>query len=244
MGELWGICSDIHGNWEALQAVNRDMKRRGVTRRLCLGDVIGYGADPDLCLEEIMAGEWITLMGNHDQALLEPEILETFNDSAVAGVFWAMGKVSPTSILQMSEWPHVLLANSFQCVHASMYHPMEWGYIIHEDDALQHFSEQTKSLCFCGHTHVPMVWSLNHTLSSKKPSNRRFRVHANRLTLVNVGSVGQPRDGDCRASYVLFDSDKMTIQFRRVSYAISRAQSKIISAGLPKRLATRLTFGK
>jgi len=243
MKRIFGICSDIHGNWDALEAVLKDMESYGVTQKICLGDIVGYGAEPQRCIEEIRDNDWVVLTGNHEESLVYPEMLEYFNDIAVAGILWARQQVDPEVFEWVAGLPHVIRGSSYELVHASLDEPMNWEYVMSQFDAERHFECQQSLTCFCGHTHSGMIWRQGRRIYSKTPSNRKFKLPERQKVLINVGSVGQPRDGNPKASYVLFEPEARTVQFRRVSYDISSAQVKILQAGLPEKLANRLREG-
>ncbi|MEM6883818.1 MAG: metallophosphoesterase family protein [Verrucomicrobiota bacterium] len=243
MERIFGICSDIHGNWEALQAVLKDMETHNVTQRICLGDIVGYGADPARCVNEIKENDWLVLMGNHEEGLIYPEMLDYFNDAAIAGVLWARSQIASKEIEWLSGLPHVIRGSSYELVHASLDNPMNWDYVLSRDEADRHFDCQQSLVCFCGHTHSGMIWRKGRRIYSKIPSARQFKLPDQQKVLINVGSVGQPRDGNPKASYVLFKPEARTVQFRRVPYDIESAKAKILTAGLPENLGKRLLVG-
>jgi len=241
---LWGILSDIHGNWEALVAVCRDMDERDVRNKVCLGDIVGYGADSRRCLAFVKNSKWITIAGNHEEALVVPEIMESFSDLAVAGLLLADGQFGSEEREWMAKLPHVIRAEECEWVHATLDDPLSWDYILTKEDAKRHFLNQKAPVAFCGHTHNAMIWRKGRWLRRKNPSNRKWTLPGNEKILVNVGAVGQPRDGDPKASYVIYDPENRTIQFRRVAYDFKKTQRKIIQAGLPSLLAERLEHGR
>lgn len=238
-----GICSDIHGNAEALDAVLGDMEKRGVRRGICLGDVVGYGGDPRGCIKRVREAGWQVLAGNHEEGILYPEVLEFFSDPAAVSIAWTDQQLSEEDKKWMADLPHVLRGEDAEWVHASLADPLDWPYVLGRLDARDHFAHQTRRVCFCGHTHIPMVWRNGRRIRARPPSNRRFTLPEKRETLINVGSVGQPRDGNTKASYVIYDPEEHTVQFRRIAYDIQTAQKKIRRAGLPAILADRLQAG-
>jgi len=243
MERIFGICSDIHGNLEALEAVLKDMEKHGVTQKICLGDIVGYGAEPERCVKEIKENDWLVLTGNHEEGLIYPEMLEYFNNSAVAGVQWARQQMGDADIEWLSGLPHVIRGSSYELVHASLDDPMNWDYVLSCEEAERHFEYQQSLVCFCGHTHSGMIWRKGRRIYSKVPSARQFSLPKRQKVLINVGSVGQPRDGNPKASYVLFRPEARTVQFRRVAYNVKFAKEKIIKAGLPENLGKRLLRG-
>lgn len=243
MARIFGICSDIHGNWEALAAVLEDMQAQEVTHRICLGDVVGYGAEPARCVDEVMNHDWLVLTGNHEEALIIPQMLEYFNPAAVEGIRWSRKQISPEQLEWLKELPHVIRGSSYELVHASLDEPMAWNYVMERSEAEEHFEFQQNSVCFCGHTHTGMIWKQGRRITSKIPTNRKFGLPEKQKTLINVGSVGQPRDGNPKASYVLFRPEERTVQFRRVRYDVDLACEKIMKADLPLILGERLLQG-
>ncbi len=244
MERIFGICSDIHGNWEALQAVLSDMDQQGVTQKICLGDIVGYGAEPQRCVEEVMQDDWLALTGNHEEGVILPEALDYFNHAAVAGIIWAKQQLTREALDWIATLPHVIKGSSYELVHASLDDPMLWEYVLTRAEAQRHFVYQEKSVCFCGHTHSGMIWRQGRRIYSKLPSTRKFTLPEKQKVLINVGSVGQPRDGSPQASYVLFNPQSRAIKFRRVSYDVESAKNKILQAGLPERLGQRLLYGQ
>ncbi|MEM1158565.1 MAG: metallophosphoesterase family protein [Verrucomicrobiota bacterium] len=243
MDRIFGICSDIHGNWEALQAVLHDMESHGVTQKICLGDIVGYGADPERCVRQIKDNDWVVLTGNHEEGLIYPEMLEYFNDAAVAGILWSREQIGSAELAWLSGLPHVIRGSSYELVHASLDEPMNWEYVMSRDEAERHFDCQQSLACFCGHTHSGMIWRKGRRIYSKIPTARKFSLPDRQKVLINVGSVGQPRDGNPKASYVLFKPEQRTVQFRRVQYDVESAKAKILRAGLPSKLGERLVRG-
>ncbi len=243
MERIFGICSDIHGNWDALEAVLKDMETHGVTQKVCLGDIVGYGAEPGRCVEEIKENEWLVLSGNHEEGLIYPEMLAYFNDAAIAGVLWAKQQIVREQLEWLAGLPHVIRGSSYELVHASLNEPMNWDYVLSRPEAERHFDSQQSLVCFCGHTHSGMIWRKGRRVYSKVPSARQFKLPEKQKVLINVGSVGQPRDGNPKASYVLFKPESRTVQFRRVRYDVESAKAKILQAGLPENLGKRLLQG-
>lgn len=237
------VCSDIHGNVDALEAVMDDMEKRGVSDVICLGDVIGYGGAPQACIRRVREAGWKVLAGNHEEALIYPEVLEYFSPPAAVSIEWTDRQLSSSEKSWVADLPHVLRGEGAEWVHASLDDPLEWEYVLGRREAKLHFQHQTRRVAFCGHTHVAMVWKSGRRIHAKPPSNRRFTIQKSGKTLVNVGAVGQPRDGDNKACYVLYDPLEVTIQFRRIPYDIEAAQEKILRAGLPEFLAERLAVG-
>lgn len=235
------IFSDVHSNLEALQAALADME--GIPRRFCLGDTVGYAADPALCVEEIRALDCPVLMGNHDEAVATNMPLEGMNTPAQAGIEFSRRELTPAQRSWLAALPLSLEEDGHQFIHGSLFDP--WEYVIDPEDAWLHFSEQTAPVCFCGHTHRPMLWHLDdagHLTCLKGVGT--IRLPREGKTLVNVGSVGQPRDYNPDACYVIYDPRRHEVEFRRVPYDIGLARRKIAEARLPKFTAQRLLEGR
>ncbi|MEM6820839.1 MAG: metallophosphoesterase family protein [Verrucomicrobiota bacterium] len=240
----YAIVSDIHGNWEAFSAVLEDLETEGISNRFCLGDVVGYGADPVKCVDYLMQNDWNVIAGNHDEAISFPELLDVFSPLAREGVIFSTLELEAHHKTWLSELPHIIKGTHFELVHASLFEPLLWDYVVDNQAARRHFALQQCNLAFCGHTHVPKVWKKNKRISSHSPGARRMRLRPEVKYLINVGSVGQPRDRDPKACYVVFDAETQTVEFRRITYDVAQAQAKIRAAGLPEKLAKRLKTGR
>jgi diadenosine tetraphosphatase ApaH/serine/threonine PP2A family protein phosphatase len=237
----WAIFSDVHANLEALQAVLADME--GVERRFCLGDTVGYAANPSKCLEEVRRLNCPVLMGNHDEAVASHSSLQGMNAAAQAGIEFSRRKLTAGQREWLANLPLVFTEADCQFVHGSLSEP--WDYILDPEDAWAHFSRQTAPLCFCGHSHRPMAWHLDDA------GHLSFKIGAGRIqlpqggkALVNVGSVGQPRDRNPHACYVIYEPQTRQVEFRRVPYDIVKTQTKILKARLPEFNALRLAEGR
>lgn len=223
-----GILSDIHGNLEALQAVFRDGQDMGVQRWICLGDIVGYGPNPVECIHLVQEKCSKIVMGNHDEACAIFLEIDEFNRIAKKAIFWTRNKLTDEHRDFLRAMKMTEIEDNRMYVHASPKDPILWHYIFNETEARRQtqFYPDGIRYCFIGHTHEP------------------FRVVTDtERELINVGSVGQPRDYDPRASYVLFNEESGVTLFRRVDYDIPTTQRKIIEGGLPHFLADRLQFG-
>jgi diadenosine tetraphosphatase ApaH/serine/threonine PP2A family protein phosphatase len=238
------IFSDIHGNLEALDAVLAHPDMSGADRAICLGDVIGYGADPSDCLARVRQRTDKILLGNHESAVAHPEELEYFNGYARTALEWTRDQLSPEEIAFISALPYTFRESpDILCVHSAPCRPQEWTYIVGLDTARPELACFTETLCFVGHSHVPLAVEVEPGGASRLV-DFPIRIQNGSRYLVNVGGVGQPRDRDPRAAFMLYDSDARTVSLRRVEYPIERAQEKIIAAGLPPFLAARLAAGR
>ncbi|NBV33330.1 MAG: metallophosphoesterase [Proteobacteria bacterium] len=238
----YAIFGDIHANLEAFQTVLEDARTQGATDFVCLGDMVGYNADPIACLELVRDLQCPVVKGNHDEQASENTELTYFNPLAARAIQWTRDQLSPAH----KDWLRALkfsrLVRNFTIVHATLDSPSSWGYIISDLDASASFSYQHTQLCFYGHTHVPRAFVRDMRVNELPPD--LLSIEPGKKYFINAGSVGQPRDEDWRASYVLYSPAQQTVEWRRLEYDISTAQAKIIAAGLPERLATRLSEGR
>ena len=242
------ILSDLHGNLEALTAV-LDSAAGGYDRVLCLGDLVGYGADPNAVTGWVRANAAVVVRGNHDRCCAGLDDLEWFNPVARAAAEWTHAQLTPENLAYIAALPKGPIAvDSFQVMHGSLLDEDE--YMVHADDAGQTFPYLETSLAFFGHTHVQggFEWGHNRIRTIPRPapgqSELPLDLDPDNAYLINPGSVGQPRDGDPRAGYVLFNPDDHFLTYRRIPYDIPTAQQKIRSAGLPDLLAERLGVGR
>ncbi|MFZ1221509.1 MAG: metallophosphoesterase family protein [Chthoniobacterales bacterium] len=243
-GDTWAVFSDIHSNLEAFQAVLADLARVRFTRMMCLGDVVGYAASPRDCLDLLRTLETQVLLGNHDFAVTNDRILGDMSGPAVAGIRFAREQLSTGRRDFLAGLPMVASAGDLQFVHSSLDHPEAWTYLRRESEIRAHFAVQTHPVCFCGHTHIPGVfWWKDGEVESLGASGRIGLPDHGRI-LINAGSVGQPRDRNPDACYVLYEAATRTFEFRRVSYDIAAAQSRIYDAGLPRITGERLASGR
>ncbi len=239
------IFSDVHSNLEALEAVIADMKNLPIRRHFCLGDVVGYGADPVSALELVRSLQCPVIMGNHDAAVGCDSDLNEMSNSAKTGARYSRLKLSREQRDWLAGLPLTLTDEQCEFVHGTLDSPSEWFYAVGPEDIALHFAAQICPICFCGHTHDPMFW---HSNGAGKLSVRygqgRISIPSEGKTLINVGSVGQPRDGNRDACYVVYNPQARWVEFHRVPYNISKAMRKIIKAGLPHFSADRLSLGR
>ncbi|HEV2527973.1 MAG TPA: metallophosphoesterase family protein [Thermomicrobiales bacterium] len=239
------ILSDIHGNRPALEAVLADASGCDVIWNL--GDTVGYGPDPVGCMDR-MAGvdPEYAIVGNHDLACIGELDVSQFNLVARLATEWTLSRLDDAHRDAIRALPQKLVSNDVTLVHGSPRSPI-WEYILSEETSAANFPHLTTSVCFVGHTHVAA--SARATGSGGRVQFARTRAGqildvAEDRWIINVGSVGQPRDGDPRASYVVLDNDQGTVEVRRVPYPIAEIQDAIVAAGLPDVLATRLALGR
>jgi diadenosine tetraphosphatase ApaH/serine/threonine PP2A family protein phosphatase len=243
-GETWVVFSDIHSNLEAFQAVLADLARMPFTRMMCLGDVVGYAASPKDCLDLLRTVETEVLLGNHDFAVVNDAVLADMSGPAVAGIQFAREQLSAGRRDFLAGLPLVAGDGDLQFVHSSLDHPEAWTYLRREAEIRAHFAVQTQPICFCGHTHVPGVfWWKDGEIESLGTTGRIGLPDQGRI-LINAGSIGQPRDRNPDACYAVYEAASRTVEFRRVSYDIAGAQSRIYDAALPRITGERLSVGR
>lgn len=246
---MWALISDIHSNLEALTAVMEDIRKHEVEKIICLGDIVGYGPNPCECVDKVMRCD-VVILGNHDQgALFDPE---GFNSSAEKAIFWTRAQLENARGAQaearwefLGERPRMFREGDYLFVHGSARNPLN-EYVFPEDiynpRKMERIFQLVDKYCFQGHTHVPGVFTEDLNFYSPGDLNYTYQFDGNK-TLVNIGSVGQPRDGDWRACYVLLDGTKLT--YRRVEYDVDTTVKKI--HGIPdleRFLGDRLREGR
>jgi predicted phosphodiesterase len=238
----YAIIADIHANLEAFQVVLEDIEKQKCTHMACLGDVVGYNANPKECLDTVRALNMPCVKGNHDEFCSSDTPMEGFSPHAAEAGNWTRGKLSEDDRKWLRELKFLRLVSNFTIVHATLDAPQRWGYVFDKLAAAASFTYQNTPVCFFGHTHVPVAFIRDSVV--KGGTYSKFRVEPGRKYFVNVGAVGQPRDGNPKAAYVIYDIDEGSIELRRLDYDIPAAQKKILEAGLPPRLAERLAMGK
>lgn len=240
----YAIFSDIHSNLEALVAVLEDMYEQGVTHTVCLGDVVGYNASPRECLTLVRTLDCPVMMGNHDEMVAGVRGNPAhFNALASEGITHSKKNLSNEDRQFLANRPMYMNLEGFTVVHASMDDPENWNYVTSALEASNSMVYQKTGVCFCGHTHVPKIFIKDVGQVKELPPTLRMEFQKNKHYLINVGAVGQPRDRDWRASYVIYNLEDQTLEFRRVSYDLEKSQKKILAAGLPEPLAARLAMG-
>jgi len=242
---LIAIISDIHGNIDALEAVLEDIDQQNTDIVTCLGDIVGYGGAPRECVERIERLCFPILMGNHEVYTALPIDIDEFSAPVARGIECAREQLSEEQLKWLRELPMVIDMGEATIAHASLDDPAEFNHILKTEDAQAHFELQETPICFIGHTHVPII--MEETASGVDcydPPEEFISPDPHFNYAVNVGSVGQPRDGDSRACYVLYDTDKAAIRYRRVSYDISRAQKRFKDAGIHEDAIGRLAKGE
>ncbi len=241
----YAIIADIHANLEAFTAVLGDIKEQsGVEEVWCLGDVVGYGPDPSRCIELLRQQNHVCVAGNHDWAAIGKIDTAYFNSDAAAASRWTAAQLSPEDVEYLTNLPLVVEKGDFTLVHGSPREPV-WEYLLSPSNARENFSYFKSRFCLVGHSHIPLVFRYDDTgecSSSRFSPNIRLVLGKSRL-IINSGGVGQPRDGDPRASYAIGDSEARTVRLYRVAYDINATQSKMVKQGLPMRVVSRLNYG-
>lgn len=243
MDRLFAVLGDIHSNLDALEAVLNDCREQGVTDFLCTGDIVGYNACPRECLQIIRELGCPVVMGNHDHYVSSVQDLSDFNPHAAAVIEWTRSQITDEEMEYLAALPFSVTKIGITLVHATLDNPEAFGYVFDHLQAEAHFVHQIAPLCFHGHTHCPMIYE-KQLGAVYRIDAQDFSLPIGRKYFINVGSVGQPRDGDPRAAYVLYNPNGRKVCFRRVEYDIAAAQARIRAAGLPERLAERLAVGQ
>jgi predicted phosphodiesterase len=228
------IISDIHANLEALTTTFELIDKRKVDQIICLGDIVGYGADPSECLRLVRERCQTIIIGNHDLAAVKMEKAEDYNTTARIAAHWTNGVLSDDEKAYLASLPYTATLENLLFVHGSPYEPEEFYYILSSRDAVDAMAFFSQRICFIGHSHVPGIFS---------QQGRATTIDAEERYLINVGSVGQPRDGNPMLSFGLFDTEKWRYKNIRLPYDAETAARKIIAAGLPPVLGERLMVG-
>ena len=238
----FAIFGDIHANLEALEAVLLDAADQDCTHFTCIGDIVGYNANPRECLRVVQQLDCPVVKGNHDEeASMDTEIVG-LNPLAHRALEWTREALSESDKEWLQELRFVRQVRDFTVVHATLDGPSGWNYVTNKFDAMASFAYQFTPVCFFGHTHTPRFYVKDKNVQLEMGD--MIQIEPSKKYFINVGSVGQPRDGDWRASYAIYDADNQSVTLRRLEYDIKKAQDKILKAGLPEMLANRLTLGK
>jgi diadenosine tetraphosphatase ApaH/serine/threonine PP2A family protein phosphatase len=232
------LLSDIHSNLEALDAVLGALPE--VDRILVLGDIVGYGPDPNDVIRRLQSVKARAVRGNHDQAMLDPSMLEQFNPHAAAAGRWTLDVLTHRSLAYLEELPFYGRLGRHRAVHGSPRKPYIWEYILDELQALEILVRLGERYCFFGHTHLPRIF----TESGEQVPEGTDWIELPKSALVNPGSVGQPRDGNPDAAFAVVDLSLPAVRFGRVPYDVAATQAKIREVGLPEVEAARLALGR
>ena len=238
----FAIFGDIHANIHALDTVLADAEDQLCTHYVCMGDVVGYNAFPRECVDRIRKLECPTVRGNHDEQASLAGDQEGFNPLAEEAMNWTRGQLTDEDKTWLRELRLQRQVRDFTIVHATLDTPHKWGYVFNQLDAAASFSYQNTAACFIGHTHTPKAYVRDGNVRTLALDV--LSLQPGKKYLINVGSVGQPRDGDWRAAYCVYDSVTNEVHLRRLKYDIDAAQKAILAVGLPRRLAERLAVGR
>ena len=242
---LYGIVSDIHANLPALDAVLQRLSDAGVRKYLCLGDIVGYGASPNECCALLRNLDCVFIQGNHDEAAVIPGSEEGFTPAARKCILWTREALSEENREFLRGMPPTAVAGDIALCHGSWTDPDL--YITSPRDAVATFDAMPKRLCFFGHTHYAEWYESTGAdkwpRETFMPDGGQLDLAGENLYLVNPGSVGQPRDGNSMAAYIIFDDESRRVFFERCPYNIRDTQEKILLSGLPAKMATRLPLG-
>jgi len=239
----YGIFSDIHSNLEALEAVLEAYQTERIDKYLCIGDVVGYGADPQTCIDKVNSVAMITVAGNHDWAVVDLFPTDDFNPVAKKAVFWTKKHLEENGKVFLRALKLIYVIENFVLVHGSLDNPQNFNYLTNVYDCDATFQLLKSSVCFVGHTHVPVVFIQDKQGKSHYQDVDTIEIETENKYIINVGSVGQPRDSIPQAAYCVFDTQTRQVQIKRVKYDVFKARRKIIEAGLPSFLADRLLTG-
>ena len=233
------VISDIHGNLEALEAVLSYIDNNHIESVFCLGDIVGYGPNPNETVALIAERCAHVVIGNHDHAALGLTSTEYFNDFAKISTHWTSNNLSDENKNYLHALDFTYSADNLLAVHATPSAPQMWHYILSEVDAQHEFKFFDERICFIGHSHFPIIFN-DRAGFTRAP---RVKLESGNKFIVNVGSVGQPRDGNPRACFCVYNKDEDLIEFVRLDYDLEKTREKIIRAGLPVFLADRLKKG-
>lgn len=238
------VIADTHSNLEAFQAVLRDLEERGGADEIwCLGDIVGYGPDPRACLQLVRQLQCRCVAGNHDWAAIGKLDTSAFNPEAAAAAHWTAEALKKQDVDYLASLPLTLQMGDFTLAHGSPREPI-WEYVLSTQAARANFGRFESRFCLIGHSHTPLLFELDPGNSCRlHPLPEHLSLETESRLIINCGSVGQPRDGDPRASYAIIDTGQEALWHRRVKYDFKVTQEKILDADLPVRLASRLSVG-
>ncbi len=234
------VISDIHSNLAALHVALDYLEQKGVDKIVCLGDVVGYGPRPNECVELVRKHCQVSLMGNHDHAVLGLTDTYYFNQYAREAVSWTQRTLTVNNKAFLENMPFSHSENDLLFVHSTPVHPEEWHYILSEYEAKQYLESIPQKICFVGHSHIPVVFSSNSGSFFKEEIDLDL---VNDKYIVNVGSIGQPRDNDPRLCFVLLDTSHGHLKYDRLEYPVQETYNEILQNKLPPFLAMRLLSG-
>ncbi|PIQ97602.1 MAG: metallophosphatase family protein [Nitrospinae bacterium CG11_big_fil_rev_8_21_14_0_20_56_8] len=238
------VFSDVHANLEAVQAFCAVIRNIDHDKKVCLGDMVGYCADPNPVVDWLRKEVDLGIAGNHDLAVLGSIPTYDFNPYAVQSCVWTRKVLSPENKEYLNSLPLIREEDDICWVHASPFEPKEWHYVLSKHDGKQNFDAFNASVCFLGHSHRPLVLEQNsNSRINGYVFPRKVQLEPDHRYIFNVGSLGQPRDGVAQPSFVVYDSGARTVEFYRFGYDYSPTQEKILTQSLPPFFAERLAYG-
>ena len=240
----YAIISDIHSNLEALESVLDQIEKEQVDKIFCLGDVVGYGPNPNECIELIRDKCELILTGNHDYACVEPSELYYFNRFAKQAINWSLDHITEENLQFLSKFTFKTTLNNILYTHANPHTPETWEYVLSIDDAIFNFSQFTEHICFIGHSHKPIIYIEDKKQKYTFNEEREIELQPDCRYIINVGSVGQPRDSNPASAFAVVDTSTKNYELIRTGYDVEKTHKKMIAAGLPEFLADRLLIGR
>lgn len=240
----YGIFADVHSNLEALTAVLEALRQEPIDKYLCAGDIVGYASNPSECIEKIKSLNSVVIAGNHDWAVVNLFALDFFNPVASEAVLWTRRRLDEKNKLFLESLKLTYQDENLTLVHATLDNPAQFNYMTDGFIAEESFRLLRTPICFLGHTHISGIF----TKEKKEHINYReddfVELVSGNQYIVNVGSVGQPRDGNPKATYCIYDTDKKYVEIKRVAYDAEAARKKIVAIDLPRYLGDRLLLGR
>ena len=235
--------ADIHANLQALESVLKDLDAKEVEHSASLGDVVGYGGHPNECLNLVRTRCRYSIYGNHEIALLRNEIASSYRLEIRNSLEFHKSKLSAKNLNYIGSLPISIEQPDFTATHGSLHNPTEFEYVFTEQDADRHFAKQKTRIAFCAHTHTPRIWNQQKGRTTFTEAKDIYLNDSGKY-LIDVGSVGQPRDGDARARYVIFDPVQQRVEFFRISYDVKEAAEAVLHCGGSPAFASRLFSGR
>jgi predicted phosphodiesterase len=238
------IFSDLHSNLESLNSFSKIIETLDHDKKVFLGDLVGYGADPNDCVEWVRKNADIILGGNHDYAAVSRTELTYFNSYAYQACLWTRQKLTRENKDFLGTLPCEIVEDDIHWVHSSPFEPEEWHYVVSGADGIINFDHFSTQLCFLGHSHRPVILEKGpdgEIIDCATPTT--WELKSDCRYIINVGSLGQPRDGNPKPAFVIYDSKAKSIEYLRYEYDFSATQKKILANGLPSYLADRLSIG-
>jgi len=240
----YAIISDIHGNLAALNNVIQRIEELECDRIVCLGDIVGYGPFPNECCDIIQQKADICIIGNHDHAAIGRTSTEYFNKFATSAIWWTVEQLTAENKKYLEQLPEKVEENDLLFVHAAPIDPLRWNYILSLYDAEDNFHAFEQKACFIGHSHVPVLYSYEDGEFPAYEPGPKIRLFDGFRYIINVGSVGQPRDKNPDACFALYDLETNTCQLERVAYDVRETQAAMEEKELPAFLVERLALGR